>query len=156
MPFAEGTTVPVARTRGEIEALAEKHGAKRFASGWSSDELAAISFVCYGRLIRFMLPLPTRDETRAELKKGQFYRYRAIPDGVLTKHYEAELRRRWRCLLLAMKAKFEVVETKIETFEQAFLANIVTADNMTVWETIAAEQSGVRLLNAVPETEPPR
>ena len=48
-----------------------------------------------------------------------------------------------------MKAKLEVVETGIETFEQAFLANIVTADNMTVYERLTMEDSGVKMLSPV-------
>jgi len=146
MAFAEGTTVPVGRTRGEIETLVEKYGATRFASGWTENNRAAISFVAHGRLVRFVLPLPTKDEIVAALKKTPKYRYSRPADGIVENHHGAELRRRWRCLLLGIKAKLEVVETGIESFEQAFLANLVTAENITVYERIKLEESGVRLL----------
>lgn len=149
MAFAEGTSVPVGRTRGEIETLVEKYGATRFASGWMDDLKAAISFVAHGRLVRFVLPLPTKEQVVATLKKTPRYQWSTPPASVVDNALAAEQRRRWRCLLLAMKAKLEVVETGIETFEQAFLANIVTADNMTVYERLTMEDSGVKLLSAV-------
>lgn len=149
MPFAEGTPVPVGRTRGEIETLVSKYGATRFASGWLDDEHAAISFVAKGRLVRFTLPLPTVAETLARLKKTQTYQFRAPAETTIASAHAAEQRRRWRCLLLSIKAKLEVVETGIETFEQAFLASIVTTENMTVYERIKLEESGVRMLAAM-------
>jgi hypothetical protein len=149
MAFAEGTTVAVSKTRGEIEGLVEKYGATRFASGWIDDEHAAISFAAKGRLVRFTLPLPKREEVIALVKKTPKYRYYTPPTAVVDNAIAAEQRRRWRCLLLALKAKLEAVGTGIETFEQAFLANIVTADNMTVYEQIKMAESGVRLLDPV-------
>jgi hypothetical protein len=68
MKFAEGTTVAVSKTRGQIEELAAKHGATRFASGWT-EKGAAINFVCRGRLLRFVLPVPDREEIARELRK---------------------------------------------------------------------------------------
>lgn len=150
MAFAEGTSVPVGRTRGEIETLVEKYGASRFASGWMDDQKAAISFVAHGRLVRFVLPLPTKEQVVATLKKtSRRYQWSTPPASVVDGALAAEQRRRWRCLLLAMKAKLEVVETGIETFEQAFLANIVTSENLTVYETIKLNESGVRMLSPV-------
>jgi len=154
MAFAEGTSVPVGRTRGEIETLVEKYGATQFASGWLDDMKAAISFVAHGRLVRFVLPLPTKEQIVATLKKTQRYQWSTPPASLVDNALAAEQRRRWRCLLLAMKAKLEVVETGIETFEQAFLANIVTSENMTVYERLTMEDSGVKLLSAVGDGAP--
>jgi len=149
MAFAETTTVPVAKTRGEIEALVEKYGAKRFASGWLNETKAAISFVAHGRLLRFALPLPTREEAAAIAQKGQRYSWHTPTEKQIDDRLALEQRRRWRCLLLALKAKLEIVETGIETFEQAFLANIVTTDNMTVYERIKLEEGEIRMLPAM-------
>lgn len=137
MPYAEGTTVPVERTRAEIERLITKYGATRFMSGWQAEN-AAINFVAHGCLVRFVLPLPTDKEAHAKYTRNA------------QQWKEAEGRRRWRCLLLAIKSKLEVVETGIETFEQSFLANIVTEGNITVYERIKLGESGMRLL-AAPE-----
>jgi hypothetical protein len=49
---------------------------------------------------------------------------------------ECEERRRWRCLLLNVKAKFEAVENQIVTFEEEFLAHIVvpgTGETVGAW-----------------------
>lgn len=154
MSYAENTTVPVAKTRGEIEALVEKYGATRFASGWMDDTKAAINFVAKGRLVRFVLPLPTRDDARVLAKKGLRYTWHSPTEKQIDDKLAAEQRRRWRCLLLAMKAKLEVVETGIETFEQAFLANIVTTDNMTIYERIKLDESDIRMLPAMPDEVP--
>jgi hypothetical protein len=153
MPFAEGTSVPVGRTRGEIETLAEKYGATRFASGWLDDTHAAISFAAKGRLVRFVLPLPTKDESKEAARKAQRHNWMTPAEAKVDQVHAGELRRRWRCLLLAIKAKMEVVETGIETFDQAFLANIVTDGNMTVYEAIMMRDSGVRMLPAMGDDE---
>lgn len=47
-------------------------------------------------------------------------------------------RQKARALLLVIKAKLESVESGVETFEQAFLPNVVMADGATVYERIAA------------------
>jgi len=145
MPFAERTTTPVAKTRGEIEALVEKYGASKFASGWDGDK-AAISFAARGRLLRFTLPLPSAADALALAKKAQRYGWQTPTDAKVQATREMETRRRWRCLLLVLKAKLEVVETGIETFDQAFLANIVTDNNLTVYERVALENSDVKML----------
>jgi hypothetical protein len=43
---------------------------------------------------------------------------------------------RWRALLLVIKAKLESVESNIETFEHAFLAQIVMPNDQTVSEIL--------------------
>jgi hypothetical protein len=151
MSYAEGTSVPVERSRAEIEATVARYGATRFASGWDGDK-AAINFVARGRLVRFALPLPTRESVVATLKKTDRYRWRTPAETTIADALSKEQRRRWRCLLLAIKSKLEVVETGIETFEQAFLANIVTAGNMTIYERLTLADSPVKML-AAPDTE---
>lgn len=147
MSFAEHTTVPISKTRGEIEALVEKHGATRFASGWTEDSKEAISFALRGRLIRFVLSLPTQAD--GEKVRRKRYPYRLTGDA-LAQWIAGESRRRWRCLLLALKAKLEVVESGIASFDEEFLAHIVTTGNLTVYEALKLEEdNGVRLLEAV-------
>jgi hypothetical protein len=41
---------------------------------------------------------------------------------------------RWRALVLAIKAKLESVQSKIETFEQAFYAHVVLPNGATIYE----------------------
>lgn len=148
MSFAENTTVAPEKTKAEIESLVTKYGATHYGTA-STPGSAGITFVAYGRMVRFGLPLPSREEMKAKLKKAKDrWRHYTVPDAVADEACHQEVRRRWRCLLLAIKSKLEVVSTGIETFEEAFLANIVTSDNMTVWERMKVEGSGVRLLEA--------
>lgn len=49
---------------------------------------------------------------------------------------EQRNRQKGRALMLVIKAKLESVESGVETFEQAFLANIVTLGGQTVYERI--------------------
>lgn len=144
--YAEGTVVAAPKTRADIETYLQRRGATRFAFGYLEDR-AGISFVANGRMVRFTVPTPKAEEkeVRARAQKLSKSNWRIDPAG-LERAIEEEDRRRWRCLLLAIKSKFTTVESGIETFEEAFLANIVTSDNMTVYERIKLEQSGVKLL----------
>jgi hypothetical protein len=52
---------------------------------------------------------------------------------------EDERKRRWRALLLTIKAKLVSVENGIEKFEEAFLAHIVIAGGLTVGQKALPE-----------------
>lgn len=131
--FAENTTVPVAETRGAIEALLEKHGATKFASMYDEGS-AMIGFAMNGRLVKFVIQLPNR--TAPEFTKDRRASYRTVPVEEQRKRYDQELRRIWRSLLLVIKAKLESVESEIMTFDQEFMPFIVLADGRTIGETI--------------------
>jgi hypothetical protein len=150
MAFAEGTTVSPSKTRAEIENLVQKYGASRFAFGYLEDR-AAINFVASGRLVRFTVPLPTEKDPRVRKRALSLSRsnWRIDPARLKTAIDEEE-RRRWRCLLLAIKSKFTTVESGIESFEEAFLANIVTTENLTIYERLKLAESPVRMLEAAP------
>lgn len=42
--YAEGTTVLVGKTRGEIETLVDRYGARSFGSGWLREDRAMVTF----------------------------------------------------------------------------------------------------------------
>lgn len=128
MSFAVGTTVPIEKTRAEIEKLVTRFGASEFGS-MRTAELASIQFLVLGRRVRFTLTLPNQDWARKKLAGGR--RRTPVADAV-----DAEHRRRWRCLLLAIRAKLEVVESGIATFDEEFLAHVVMDDGKTVYEKI--------------------
>jgi hypothetical protein len=150
MSFAEGTTVAPEKSRMEIEMLVRKVAGRdaEFSFGQCAGQ-AAIQFAAKGRRVRFTLPLPTVEQAKTKAKRKNSWG--PPTTAQMDAWLEGETRRRWRCLLLAIKAKFEVVETGIETFDEAFLANIVCAGGQTIYETIkAAAVDGQRLL-AAPE-----
>jgi hypothetical protein len=114
MTYADRTTVPVEKTKTEIETTLARYGATRFAYFVGPDD-AVIIFEAHDRRLRFNLPLEEGTNAKAERLRRQ----------------------RWRALLLCIKAKLESVASNIETFEEAFLAHVVMPDNRTVYEHTA-------------------
>lgn len=124
-PYAHGTSVPVDRTRSEIEKLLRKHGATQFMFG-HADAQALVAFEIkvpddgkfVTRRLRFLVPMPAPSRSMSESKVA------------------AETKRRWRALLLVLKAKLEAVASRIVTFDTEFLAHIVVDGSTTVGDRI--------------------
>jgi hypothetical protein len=130
--YAEDTSVPVEKSRAEIEGTLSRYGASRFGY-MTSDTEAVIGFVMNGRAIKFFLPLPNPNDEQFTV---QVYTYRGretsrAPRDPLKarKMWEQACRSRWRSLNLCIKAKLEACAAGITTFEQEFLAHIVVGMN---------------------------
>lgn len=130
--YAENTTVPVHRSKAEIERIIMRYGAKDYMSGTKgSTGEALVGFTMNDRQVRFRLVLPKVEDFK-KTPKG-----RIRHDGeAVGKAHEQACRQAWRALALVVKAKFEAVETGITTFEEEFLANIVVPGGKTIGETI--------------------
>jgi hypothetical protein len=102
--------------------------------GWVKGRVV-IEFVMHARRIRFDLPLPDRDDPRFSHTTAG----RELPPLQAQQAYEQELRRRWRALALAIRAKLEAVETGITEIESEFLANIVLPDQRTVGQIMVPQ-----------------
>jgi hypothetical protein len=126
MAFAEGTTVAFEKSVAEIVTLVKCAGANRVAQA-DTPESFGIQFFMRDRMIRFrvalplMADMPTRDGRGVALDKKQ-----------RESRLQQAIRQRGRALLLVIKAKLESVESHVETFEEAFLANVVMPDGKTV------------------------
>lgn len=129
--YAQNTTVPVEKSKAEIERTVMRYGATGFASGWQ-DAKATIQFVCENRHIRFSMNLPDRKEKRFTNKERGFGLRTEASSAAL---WEQACRQKWRALALLVKAKLEAVDAKISTFEEAFFADIVMPDGRTVYES---------------------
>ena len=143
MAYAEKTTVPVSRTKADIEDLVQKYGADQFISGYRND-LAMIGFSLAGRQIRFLLPLPDKQAREFQYTPGRGQR-RA--EDAAHAAWEQACRSKWRALYLIIKAKLEAVEAGISTVEREFLADIMLPDGSTAGEWMepqieAAYQTG--------------
>lgn len=133
--YAEKTTVPVERSRNEIEQTLRRYGADQFAYGWDQQEgreYAMIGFQMHSRKIRFRLPLPSRDDPIITMTPTRIRRSQSAADRA----YAQAVRQRWRALLLVIKAKLEAVEAGIVTFEDEFLAHTLLPDGRTVGESV--------------------
>lgn len=132
MAYAETTSVPVERSIAEIIGLVKRAGARRIAQVDEPD-LFTINFELADRLIRFRVVLPALADMPKVDGLGS-----TLHAGQRQAKAEQAHRQRARALLLVIKAKLESVESGVETFEQAFLPNVVMADGHTVYERIAA------------------
>ena len=117
-PYATGTSVPVDRTRAEIEKLLNKYGATGFVYGTTNGQ-AMLAFEMCSRRLRFLVPMPTPNKSRSDEHR-----------------VSAEIRRRYRALLLVLKAKLEAVASQIVTFDEEFLAHIVVNGSTTVGDQL--------------------
>ena len=126
MAYAEKTTVSVERSKAEIETLLMRHGCDAIATMVDMREMkSAVQFRASDRMIRFTLLLPDEEQFA-------WANHRKRTPANRRKAHDQALRQRWRALLLCIKAKLEAVESGIETFEEAFLAQIMLPDNTTV------------------------
>ena len=135
--YATGTTVSPEKTRWEIEAVLKRYGAVGFAYA-SEARCARIEFLANKRRVRFDVTLPDPKDARFRSTARGRWRYPGErSDAMSAKAHEAEVRRLWRALLLAIKAKLEVVQSGMAIFEEEFLGNIVMPDGRTVGEHVA-------------------
>lgn len=104
--YAEGTKVPISRTKTEIEKLLRKHGAGQFIFGFDDRTgTNVVGFTVMGRQYRLF---------------------------VYDDEDDRETRRRWRALLLILKAKLEISASGDSTIEKEFLADAVLPSGQTV------------------------
>jgi hypothetical protein len=129
--YAENTSVSSEKSRGEIESILARYGATAFAYGWQQQG-AVISFEANNRRVRFMLPMPDRNDRRFWFTSGR--NIKRSPEQAQAE-YEQALRQKWRALTLAIKAKLEAVASGITEFEDEFLAHIVmpNGQNLGAW-----------------------
>lgn len=128
--YASQTSVPMDRSRGEIEKVLVRYGATGFMYGWR-DGAALIMFEAQGRRVKFELPMPDRNDKEFTMTPGG--RRKRHPDDAV-RAWEQAQRQRWRALALVIKAKLEAVASAITTFEEEFLAHILLPNGETVGE----------------------
>lgn len=107
--YAEGTKVPADQSRAEVERILKRYGATHFGYASAPAEVV-LAFESNGRRVRFKVPMPDA------LKEARRHR------------------QRWRAVVLAIKSKLETVESGIEQFDEAFMAQIVLPDGRTMGE----------------------
>lgn len=130
----------------EIEQNLRRYGATGFGYGWQEDQ-EVIEFIYKEKHIRFVLKLPARKAAASLVasKRGR------ATDARIEATHQQMIRQAWRALALAIKAKLEMVESGIATFEVEFLAHIVMPDNKTF-----AEHAIPAIERALSTAEPPR
>ena len=109
--YAAKTSVPVDRSRAELERTLERYGCEAF--GYLNKQGAyTIQFEYAGRVIRL---------------------------GVQAGETDQETRQRWRVLLLWVKATLESIEVGLQDFETAFALHTALPNGETLAEKIVPE-----------------
>lgn len=121
MSYANDTSVSVGRSKGEIEDLVQRAGGRRFVT-MVDDDKAAVMFELGDRRIMFELPLPPKSRFATRTVRGREVECEAERQQ---RDWEQACRSLWRALHLTIKAKLVSVESGVETFEEAFLAQVV-------------------------------
>lgn len=132
MAYAEGTQVSIERSKTELKKTIYKYGGSGYEYIEREDK-AGVQFRIANRVIRFVVKFPPPDAK--QFHKTPTGRSRKV--AAAWSEYEAEQRRRWRALILSIKAKFEAVESGIASAEDEFLPYTVLPDGSTVAENVA-------------------
>lgn len=145
MAYAENTEVSIEKSVAEIVGLIKRAGANRIAQV-EEPGVIAFQFFLKDRMLRFKVQLPSPSDV-AEWNERN-HQYRSAEQRV--KIAQQRQRQRARALLLVIKAKLESVESGVETFEEAFLSNIVTPDGDTVGDWLIPQIAQAYLTGRVP------
>lgn len=125
--YAEGTTVSVNASQGEIAGILMTHGVRK--QGWmSSPEGDELLFELGGHSFRFQILKPTITEIRRDYPNARDDHAKL----------DAEWRRRWRANVLLLKAKLEFIDSGDTTLERELLPYMLTAGGQTVADLVVA------------------
>lgn len=128
--YAQGTAVPIDRSRQEIESILCRYGADDFLYYRNSEKIA-LAFRINGYPCKITIRMPQEEEVSLT-ETG-----RQRKESVVQQALEAELRRRWRVLVLSLKARLESIDAGCETVEQAFGGIFLLKSGMTVGEELS-------------------
>ncbi|MBQ8254930.1 MAG: hypothetical protein IJY94_05440 [Clostridia bacterium] len=145
--YAKNTNVSSELSRLEIEKILIKYGADNFVYATMNGK-ALIGFTMYSKQVKFILPLPLKDEfelTNTGRKRTENSQYEA---------WEQACRQRWRALKLVVQAKLEAVECGISEFEDEFMANIVLPDGRTVGDFMKPQIEQAYIGGKIPKLLP--
>ncbi len=120
--YAARTTVSPEKSQAEIDATLKRYGCDQRM--WGRDDtlhMVAIAFRRKGQGYRMQMPLPVSGYSMGAAKA------------------EAETRRRFRVLLIWLKAQFEMVDTGLITFEDAFMPHAILPDGRTAAQAFAPQ-----------------
>lgn len=136
--FAEGTRVEIETTRAELERLLRGYGADAVVMGWDGP-ISTVAFRLRGRHVRYTIERPTRSESVV----SSYPSGKPRPSHAISEAIAAEYRRRWRALLLVVKAKLELVAAGDSDFEDEFMTHVMLPDGSLVrdWMGPQVEQA---------------
>ncbi len=138
--YAEGTDVSAERSRAELETMLRKHGATEFGT-YATEKETIFQCRIKGVMLRNVIQFPTA----GDIQRGP----RDKPADVERKR-EAELRRRWRALVLVTKAKLEIVASGGSSIEREFMAELLLPNGQTLGEAFIPRLADVYTKGTMP------
>jgi len=133
--YAEGTEVPIGRSRDEIERTLTRFGAT--AQAWMRDDdrgIVTVAFKRGGQAYRFTVATPPL--TDFELTPS--HKWSRTPEQAKVAQ-DAEVRRRFRSLANYVKAVLDAVETGIIRADEALLPYMMLSEGETVYQRAARQ-----------------
>lgn len=148
--YAADTSVPVSKSRDEIERTLARFGASAFAYFSNSAGDVAIGFEIANLRVQMHMSLPPKGDF--ELSPTGRQRTAATAEA----EWEKACRQRWRSLANGIKAKLALVDDGISTVEREFLADVMTPDGQTVGQKVLPELRAIAQGREVPALMPAR
>jgi hypothetical protein len=132
--YAESTSVPVDRSKAELEKLLQAHGANQV--GIATDYAtrgAIVTFRLADRHVRLRVPEIPKDARKADQLE----------------------RANWRRVVLICKAKLEIIADGFSSLEREFLSDILLPNGMTVHEALSKQLGDSYRTGKMPPLLPP-
>jgi len=155
--YAENTSVPISKSKNEIERIVTKYGADQYITAWDQKSgKGFIQFRCEGIYIKFEMTVPDINDDKFKLTDTGRERSWSQQE----KEWEQEQRRKWRALALVIKAKLEAAQSGITTFQEEFLAHILLPNMQTAGQhlipQIAQAYATKKMPTMLPMLEAPK
>jgi len=152
MAYAKDTQVPVSKSQYDIQYLLKKAGAQQV--GTFEDMVNHMAVVCFqheGLAITIPVPLPNpSDKAFTHTPSRGTRRTKESAE----KEYSTEINRRWRVMLLLIKAKLEAIELGFSTVRREFLSDIRLPSGGTVEQWLGSDIEAKYLESGAPALGP--
>lgn len=138
--YAFGTKVSVKESKGEVMDLLDRIGATMPSIGWLDDTTEVVAFKLTGVPIMLTVAHPVKNQAllddvqkwiRAQPSNGG----KALPRSV-DQAYDMEARRRWRIVVIQIKAMATLILDAGIDPVRAFIGNVAIGGGMTVADKV--------------------
>lgn len=142
--YAQGTSVTVEKSQQEIASMLRKYGASDFASGWS-DRKPYVVFKTEGLMFKLEVPEPDWEKFKIT-ETGRSRKLDQIESQIMN-----ERMRRWRILVLLVKAKLESVAIGNTTIFEEFLSEVVLPSGEKMSNFLLPQIQEIYITGRMPE-----
>ena len=124
--YAKKTTVPVAKSRSQVQELLVDYGIDEFFFG-TSPRGEGVGIKYEGKVYKHNIPMPDLDDYGNETQ------------------YKQAIRQRWRIFYMSLKMKLEEIQSGGISFEDQFLSMMTLPDGSSVAEFMRLPENVAKL-----------